>query len=112
MPAIDCPSAAEIFGYGSMTGRTRALFSASTNVLSPSTFATCCFQTSCAAVERRSGRLPASTSQRASCAGSVSHLTNSCAARARAEPLSNSIQVSGPAIVTGLPLKVGSGTTP
>ena len=43
--------------------------------------------------------------------GWVSQRTNVRAASALAVPLSNSVHVSGPAIVHGRPLNVGSGTT-
>jgi hypothetical protein len=90
----------------------RAPSSAATNTDSPGVSSWYAFHFASCAVPFRSGSEPASTTQRASCAGSLSHCTNSTAAFARRLPLSNSVHVSGAEIVTASLPKAGSGATP
>src|SRR5262245_17544855 len=98
-------------GYAGCTGRTRADSSDDANTVIPGVSAAYLCHSGLLSLSRLNGRLPTPNAHRTSCSGAISQLTNVRAASTRAAPLSNTVHVSGPEIVTGCPLNVGSGTT-
>ena len=98
---IACPSASEIAGYCSTCGLTVVtFFRFSTNSAVPGTFLLSSSSTALSSpTEVRIGRSPVCSENALTCSGADSHFTKSMAACLRWSPLSNTTQLSGPAMV-------------